>query len=312
MARKLTLLDKLMRVPAIKEPAAFLASSLTSVEALRRGIHYGIRKGYIKRRVWEFLPVNLEFEIVLPAGESFKYSSVHGDGVGKMLYWQGLTWFGGEFSVFLNCLRELADIPGLILDIGANTGIYSLIACAKNPAAKVVAVEPVPHVYNRLAHNIKINHFENRCQTLQYAVSDFLGTAKFLVPLGHVPQEGTLDMTDERVPGYETIEINTTTVDSLCRDEDVTVVKIDVEGLEHKVISGMSETLACARPAIIIEHHPNCPAFSIEPLLSKFDYQIFHICDGGTLVPVTGFKTGVRQHFLCTASEKNFLKSFVR
>jgi FkbM family methyltransferase len=303
MARKLTLLDKLMRVPAVKESARFLATSLTSVENIRRGLRYGTGKGYIERRIWQFLPVDVEFEIFLPDGESLKYSSIQGDGVGRGLYWQGLTWLGGEFLTFLNCLRQSAGSSGLILDIGANTGIYSLIACAKNTTARVIAFEPVSHVYSRLVHNIKINNFENRCEAMQYVVSDSSGTAKLLVPPGLVPVEATLDIAADLALDSRAVEVNATTVDSICQEESVTLVKIDVEGLEHKVISGMFKVLARSRPTIIIEHHANCPRLAIEPLLSKFGYRFFHIADDGALIPVETFKTGLRQHFLCLAEK---------
>ncbi len=304
MAKNLTLFDKLMRVHFVKESARFVATSLTSSKTLRLAIRHGARKSIIKRWLWQFLPVDFEFEIVLPGGSSFKYSSSQGDGVGRGLYWQGLTCMGGEFPIFFDCLRKSADGTGLILDIGANTGIYSLIACAANPTARVIAFEPVPHVYGRLIHNLRINGFENRCRAMQYAVSDSLGTAELQVPLGLVPLEATLDVAADQDPANDTVEVNTSTVDSICDDEYVSLVKIDVEGMEHKVISGMANVLARSRPAIILEHHANCPPFAIEPLLSKFGYRFFHISDKGTLTPVDTFKTGIRQHFLCLPEER--------
>ncbi len=120
---------------------------------------------------------------------------------------------------------------------------------------------------------------------------------------GLVPLEATLDAAADQDPAHQPLEINTTTVDSVCRDQIVSLVKIDVEGMEHKVISGMANVLARSRPTIIIEHHANCPPFTIEPLLSTFGYRFFHISDEGALTPADTFKSGIRQHFLCLAEK---------
>ncbi len=134
MARNLTWFDKLMRIPFVKESARFVATSLTSFESLRRGIRYSARKGFINKRFSQFFPVDLDFEILLPDGSNFKYSSSQGDGVGRGLYWHGLAWLGGEFLIFFDYLRKSIGSSGLlILDIGANTGIFSLdCLCSKS------------------------------------------------------------------------------------------------------------------------------------------------------------------------------------
>ena len=152
-------------------------------------MRYATQAGLITQEVWQFFPVELEFEVVLPQGEVFKYSSVQGDGVGKGIYWKGLEWLGGEFIIFYN-LSKTCD---LILDIGANTGIFTLIACAANRAAKVIAFEPVASVNERLVTNVILNMFENRCEIRQEVLSDRVGPAKFFVPLGLIPVQATLD-----------------------------------------------------------------------------------------------------------------------
>src|SRR6202043_1589129 len=55
---------------------------------------------------------------------------------------------------------ELARNAEYIADIGANTGVYSLAAGAINPAARVVALEPVPRIYDKLRTNVALNTFQ--------------------------------------------------------------------------------------------------------------------------------------------------------
>jgi len=244
------------------------------------------------------LPVALEFEITLPQGENLKYAAVQGDGIGRGLYWRGLTWLGGEFLVFY----ALARNSNLILDIGANTGIYTLIACAANSTARVIAFEPVAAVYDRLKSNIKINRFENRCEARNEAASDLVGTTNLFVPPGLIPDQATLDTSGAEDPGHHTVEISTTTVDSVCHNRNVDLVKIDVEGLEYRVLRGMQQVLIRCKPPIIIEHHSNCPSSALKGFLSEFGYRFSLIRKDGGLWPVQTFRPGVRDHFLCTVS----------
>ena len=62
------------------------------------------------------------------------------------LFWEGFDK-GSETFVSLGIWSKLVTDADIVLDIGANTGVYSLVTKALNPSAKVVAVEPIPHVY---------------------------------------------------------------------------------------------------------------------------------------------------------------------
>src|SRR5713101_2751945 len=64
------------------------------------------------------------------------------------LFWRGYGrgWEGMSLRIW----RRLARHAHSILDIGANTGVYSLAAKCVNPAATIVAFEPVERVYRRL------------------------------------------------------------------------------------------------------------------------------------------------------------------
>jgi len=48
-----------------------------------------------------------------------------------------------------------------IMDIGANTGLYAIIAAIENPTAKVYAFEPHPIIFKYLKENIKTNSLDN-------------------------------------------------------------------------------------------------------------------------------------------------------
>ena len=62
----------------------------------------------------------------------------------------------------LKIWKELCQTSDVILDVGANTGVYSLVAKAANPESRVIAFEPVKRTFDRLEHNNNINGFDMR------------------------------------------------------------------------------------------------------------------------------------------------------
>ena len=56
------------------------------------------------------------------------------------------------------------------MDIGANTGVYSLVTKTLNPNAKVIAFEPIQRTFEKLVYNNFINNYDIICE--QTALSD--------------------------------------------------------------------------------------------------------------------------------------------
>lgn len=115
-----------------------------------------------------------------PCGYPVKYELGPNDAVGNVLLWCGPRSFE---PVTLPHFAQLASTARGILDIGANTGLYSLVACAANPHARVVAWEPVPYLHAKLSANIGLNRFTGRCDLRQAALADKKGILPLYVPL---------------------------------------------------------------------------------------------------------------------------------
>ncbi|MFC1834160.1 FkbM family methyltransferase [Thermodesulfobacteriota bacterium] len=296
MRRQLSHFDRLVRYRPLVSIVRSILGGLTSVPRLAGILRSACGKGLIPKKIWKFFPVESQFEVVLPKGESFMYAVTHGDAVGKGLYWQGLESLDEEFEVFY----RLSAHSSSILDIGANTGVYPLIACAANRQASVTAFEPVPAVYDRLVENVAVNGFKNRCVTRREAVSDKVGTAQLIVPPGLVPLEASLiDSRSLEDRQSEDISVPTMTIDHRFRNTVVDLVKIDVEGFEDLVLRGMLQVLDRDRPVLIIEHHTNSPSDKLDLLLGDVGYQLYRIKSDGTTGKVNGFRVGVRDHYLC-------------
>jgi FkbM family methyltransferase len=205
----------------------------------------------------------------------FKYSSVPGDAIGSILFWGQPTQFEADtIDIFSKLVRKCR----CFFDIGANTGLFSLIACAANPHVAVVAFEPVPGVFRHLQDNLRINGWQHRCLAINEAVADKSGQAFFHVPNVSVPTSGSLNVNGFRGNRGNVLPVNVTTVDNVVeRIGRPDLVKVDVEGFEDKVFEGMKTLLREDAPIVIVECLPDGPHKAFEPMLTSLGYHYFHL-----------------------------------
>jgi FkbM family methyltransferase len=141
------------------------------------------------------------------------------------------------------------DTNGVVVDIGANIGAFS-IQSAYLGAAHVYAVEPEPHNLEALNSNIVLNDLNNKITVIPSGISDFIGTAV-------ISNEGGCATIKNSTFGSE---INIVTLNELFKNnkiENVNVLKIDVEGSEPEIIIAASkENLnKCKYIAIEFDNH---------------------------------------------------------
>lgn len=246
-----------------------------AVEPVRRPLRRLAHAGWLPRAVWQRLPVTGELSVALPDGGSFVYHAVPEDVIGRALYWRGvLDWEGSTVVPFL----RLARTARRFLDIGANTGVYTLLACAANPALTAMAYEPVPRVYRCLLGNVARNGLGQRCTVRNLAVSSRREPVTLHVPLSALPLSASLARGGFRGMAGELIEIEATTVDDeTAGGPAVDLMKIDVEGFEDQVLAGMARTLAADRPVIVCECNPDGPYQAVEALVASHGYVFFHL-----------------------------------
>lgn len=152
--------------------------------------------------------------------------------------------------------------PTTVLDVGANTGFYSLVAVTAHADAKAIAYEPVPEIVDLLRTNLAVNPQGRRIALRSQAVSDHTGPVDLHLP---PPQpDGTVETSASVESDFkESIErvvtVAGTTLDDAWKAEGrpvVDLVKIDVEGAEHRVLAGAVEVAATCRPVLTIEVLP--------------------------------------------------------
>lgn len=140
-------------------------------------------------------------------------------------------------------------------DIGANIGLFTLLASEKCSKGSVVAFEPAKDTYALLDENVKLNNTPKNIQLINAAASDANGTQDIYVltdgrdawnSMAVKPEEGH----------YRVDKIDTVNVDELVAGKKIpapTVIKIDVEGWELHVLRGLQKTIAAHKPVMLIE-----------------------------------------------------------
>jgi FkbM family methyltransferase len=257
------------------------ASAAVAIGPLRRLVRALAVGGVVPEWIWVRLAVEETFD-VRDGALAFRYRSVRRDIMGRRLYWTGLATIEPESTrAFCRLARGAAGV----LDIGANTGLYSLLACAADPAVRVMAFEPVPRTAEHLTRQLRINGFDRRAEVVCQAVSDRPGSARFTLParedrFNDFPEIGTLETAKFSGEEHTAIEVPVTTVDLRTEGFPCDLVKIDVESSQDKVLAGMARTLAEHRPAVLIECNPDDPYSAAERLLGAAGYVFYRFAAG--------------------------------
>jgi FkbM family methyltransferase len=163
--------------------------------------------------------------------------------------------------------------PGRVaLDIGAYTGLFSIIAAMKG--AHAVAFEPMPANRWRLSVNIALN--KAKVVIHDCAVSDDNGiTELHYNPRVPLTTGASLEAGDKL--HHDSIRVTKVSIDSLAF-KNIACMKIDVERHEPAVLRGAMKTIKRDRPALLIETLDDAARNEVLRLLPA--YRVNAVLDG--------------------------------
>jgi len=139
------------------------------------------------------------------------------------------------------------------VDIGANTGQHSLYMSQFTES--VVAFEPFPLVSQKFKKQISLNKITN-IQLYECGLSDKDESLTFYAPTGSNQGTGSFDKNTATKGNKGTSKLKLYNGDDFVKKEQtkqISLIKIDVEGFEKRVLTGLKATLAENRPLIICE-----------------------------------------------------------
>lgn len=232
--------------------------------------------------------------------DATEFQLIHwGNQIENDIFWAGLgnNWEGTTLRLWLLLARQ----AGLILDIGANTGVFALCAKAINPRADVIALEPVARVYDRLVRNIALNGFD--IDAVCAGASDVTGVATlFDVDSGHVYSAsleqkmlaGRQDVVEAKVPIVR--------VDELLAERcwrGTMLAKVDTERHESKVIEGFGSLIHSHRPVFVVEILDREIGNRIERHFKDKAYTYFEVIERVAVRRTSSLGAGERNYLIC-------------
>jgi len=143
---------------------------------------------------------------------------------------------------------------GVLVDIGGNTGIYTVKAAQffrQNGGGTVLTYEPLPEMLAELQRNLQVNRFEN-VRLRSFCLGEQAGTAEFWINFNR-PASSSLVGRDPAAARISTLVLRLDDVFPLEKLARLDYVKIDVEGAEAQVLAGARETFKRFRPIIQLE-----------------------------------------------------------
>lgn len=168
-------------------------------------------------------------------------------------------WSGFEHPLPTKFFDWARRRPGVVADVGANSGLYSLLGTFAAPGNEVFAFEADPEVFKVLERNLDLN-FGHRVTALAMAVSDTSGEADLFIPAkGHGLVETSSSLEQSFKPEHSSvIKVKVTSIDAvvkerLRRDQRLSVAKVDIEGHEWPALSGAGWSVHRFRPLLFVE-----------------------------------------------------------
>ena len=201
----------------------------------------------------------------------------------NLLFWRGLEGYEPNSLKLWSKMSRNADT---IFDLGANSGIYSLISKSENKNAKVYTFECVDRVFDVLKKNVALNNYDISC--FNQAVSNYDGAGSFIDDSEPFTLSVIVNMDlDEVAEGrgveksaLHKVETDLITLDTFIQQNNIQgidLMKIDVETHEPEVFEGFQKHLKAFQPTLLVEIIRDNVASSLQNQFSGLDYIFFYI-----------------------------------
>ena len=177
-------------------------------------------------------------------------------------------WLGSYEYDKQKTFEKMVARGGVVFDIGANAGFYTLLASVLvGPQGRVFAFEPVPLNLRYLNEHLRLNNIKN-VSVIDAAVAECAGVAHFdsgrNPSMGHLAADGSLT-------------VRTVGLDEMVKAGKLpppNYMKIDVEGAEANVLLGAKSVLTGIQPMIFLATHGKELYRTCYELLRSLGYSV--------------------------------------
>jgi FkbM family methyltransferase len=151
---------------------------------------------------------------------------------------------------------KLPDVRPQIIDVGANTGLFTIRIKQLYPQAHVHCYEPVPTNFEQLLANLETNSLRD-CVTIQEGIGGTTRTEKLFI---HKRNVGGHSIYAKVAASGESIQIHLIAIaEALARlpGKTCSLLKLDCEGAEYEIIKSIDPSLAARIDHLIFEPTPS-------------------------------------------------------
>lgn len=161
-------------------------------------------------------------------------------------YLQRQLYFFGDYEE--ECTKfwtKLASDATIIFDVGANIGLYALIAATVHPDATIHAFEPTPEVLEVFRRNIELNHLNNiRLREVAIGTNSSIGYLQYCT--GNSGHNEGMNFVTPDPRNQNDLQVQTVSIDDYCHQHGIDYIdlmKMDIEGGEYNALMGASRYL---------------------------------------------------------------------
>ena len=168
------------------------------------------------------------------------------------LFWRGMNYYEPFTRTTIEAIAGTSD---WFIDVGANIGLFSLVAARVNPTLKVVAFEPNPDMFARLSAHQQLNDLSNLAPE-PIALSNQDGEATLFLTTSPMSASLVPEFQHEINPAVRSVAVKTVTLDSYVERAGISgsvLVKVDVEGHDKAFFEGAVKTIRTLKPDLIVE-----------------------------------------------------------
>lgn len=266
------------------------------------------------------IPPSGILNIRLSDHKKIKFKTNQTDFVAFSIFWDGLYQYE-----YVYIFEKLAKRINGFIDIGCNGGLYSLIAAKSAEEIKILSFDPTESAQYFINENIRLNQLTNRIQVFKIALSD---------------KTEVLDFYEVKNPKYPYLKYNLGGASSLVNppksfrkipvqayafdeflkeypllDFPIDFIKIDAEGAEPSILSGMQKTIERYKPILVCEILSDAVGNEISAFFEKNGY-LFYLNQGKKLTPTSKIKENKNDHtiynyFLIHPSRLSLVQEFI-
>ena len=202
--------------------------------------------------------------------------------IAKELYWGGGRRPDPADDLAVRLFTRLARDADVAVDIGAYTGIFTLVSALANPRIRVHAFEIVPDVYKVLFENCVRNDVLHQVTLHHYGIGapDRIAVFPAVATGSALPSFYSTRLTFESGVRIEFRSLDS--LPALIGEGSTVIMKIDVEGTENEVFEHGRQFLAAFSPDILCEvlHGVSDPP-ALTRILESLGYRYYLVRDSG-------------------------------